>query len=239
MTKFSLSHDPSSLDTIKELIEKNKASKLELKSLIQLFLTADGDFTKEHASGLSHEIKRKWHQLATVVTADRLMSIREAMNRRNIQVEFRYVRVFLTYGCTKLAQGETDVDKIASDALEFSQTLAGAQDFDFVIPEPQRALLADIFVTLLTKMEPLRESMIKGMEALEARHGGVILKLTRDEIYTRLMNAREEDTRRLLIDQLVAHMGMDVQDLLGQHAALVQTIVDHTQELIAALAMNN
>lgn len=96
-----------SLDTVKELIGKNDKAKLELKSLLQLFLSTDGDFTIEYASNISHKIKQTWHQLATVVTAEWLNISREGMIRGSINVEFKYLRVFHAYGCMELAQGGT------------------------------------------------------------------------------------------------------------------------------------
>jgi hypothetical protein len=84
-------------------------------------------------------------------------------------------------------------------------------------------------------MRPLKESMIEGAKALESRHGKLTLQLKREEIYARLMTAPDQETVRLLVDQLVASLGMDVLTLLEQHHSTLQSIIEHTEELVGAL----
>jgi hypothetical protein len=87
-----------------------KEAKVELKSLLQLFITVGGNFIEEHATGLTIEIKRNWYQLATVVSANRLLLIHDAISNHGLKVDFKYAYTVLVYGCTKLTQGETNVE---------------------------------------------------------------------------------------------------------------------------------
>jgi hypothetical protein len=105
LTKFTLTNNPESLESIKKLIDEKDSPKHELRSLLQLFLAMDGEFTEEHAKGLATEILKKWYQLATLVTADRLSTIHEAIYTYSMDIEFQYAYTFLVYSCTKLVKG--------------------------------------------------------------------------------------------------------------------------------------
>jgi hypothetical protein len=162
--------------------------------------------------------------------------IHDAISNHGLKVDFKYAYTVLVYGCTKLTQGETNVELVAVDALEFSHTLlSNGKDFEFAIPEAQKVLLQDIFVTLLTKMRPLHAEMGKGANSFDAKYGNFSLMLKPEEIYERLMGAQEEDTMRLLVDQLVAARGMEVKKLLEQYSSSLQSVIEHTEELVAAL----
>ncbi|KAH8692961.1 hypothetical protein BGW36DRAFT_362502 [Talaromyces proteolyticus] len=236
LAKIGLDNDRTSIDAIEDLMARKDGAKLELKWLLQLFLTIGGKFDNGHAESLDIETKRQWPQLAWVISAERLLLLNKEITDGKLKVDFRHAYVFLAYGCTKLAHGTTDSKQIAVDALLFAETLVpDRQDFNFAIPEQCKALSTVIFVAFLTKIKPIYAAMIEGTKALETQHGKYTLRLTPQAIYDQLMQSREQDAVRLLVDQLVALRATEYSNQLEQYCTSLKSIIEYTEEVVAAL----
>ncbi|QKX58008.1 uncharacterized protein TRUGW13939_05128 [Talaromyces rugulosus] len=236
MAKFHLTQNPESLDAIEEMVNNNDRPTSQLKSLVELLLAVDGDFDETHADALTTEVRRHWNGLDSVVSSDGLLSLNKGIVENGHEIDTKYAYVFIALGCTMFASGSSSKQSVVCSALMLAKTLVSkGEDFDFAIPPTQKTLVKDIFVALLTKIKPLYQSMTETQRRLERQHGKSVLRFDPREIYDHIMQARDQDTLWLLIDQLVAIRSVHVMEAMSQHVSAVASIRDYLKEFLATL----